>query len=147
MSDNEYTAYCGLYCNDCIPSDSSLFMAAEALRDRLQNRKFEEYAKLKASSNKTFTRYDEFSKLLQEIINLKCSSPCRHSGGKADCPVRNCAQNKNYRGCWECDNRFECELLAPLRKFHSNLDYHLTIISQLGENDWSTHRKEHYFWE
>jgi hypothetical protein len=29
------------------PSDSSLFAAAEALRDRLKNRKFEEYAKLK----------------------------------------------------------------------------------------------------
>jgi hypothetical protein len=30
------------------------------------------------------------------------------------------------------DNRSDCELLAPLRQFHPNLDYHLTLISQLA---------------
>jgi hypothetical protein len=147
LNNEEYTSYCGLYCADCIPSNSSLFAAAETLRDRLKDRKFEEYAKLKSSSNKAFKHYAEFSALLQEIIDLQCSSPCRLGGGKAVCPVRDCAQKKDLRGCWECDNRSDCELLAPLRQFHPNLDYHLTLISQLGENNWSAERKGHYFWE
>lgn len=147
MSDIEFTAYCGLYCIDCIPSDSSLFSIAKELQERLHRCKFEEYAKVKAYSNKLFDHYPEFGILLQEIINLQCNAPCRKDGGKVVCPIRDCAQSRNYRGCWECSDRLDCELLAPLRNIHPHIDYHLDLIAQVGEKNWSTRRKKHYSWE
>ena len=147
MSDAEYTSYCGLYCQDCIPSDSGLFLAAEGLQEYLQKRRFEEYAGIKARANKSFEKYAEFSELLQQIINLKCNAPCRNNGGKAVCPIRDCAQSKSFQGCWECDRRQECELLVQLRNIHPNIDYHLDLIAQAGIDNWSTGRKKHYFWE
>ena len=147
MSDAGYTSYCGLYCQDCIPSDSGLFLTAEKLQKHLQQLKFEEYAEIKARSNKIFEKYNEFSELLQAIINLKCGSPCRNGGGKAVCPVRDCTQSKGFQGCWECERRQECELLAPLKHIHPNIDYHLDLIAQLGMDNWSSGRKSHYLWE
>jgi hypothetical protein len=147
MPDADLTAYCGLYCSDCIPSDSSLFSAAEDLQQHLHRLKFEKYAKVKASSNKSFDHYAEFSALLHEIINLQCSAPCRKGGGKVVCPIRDCAQSKHYSGCWECADRPDCELLAPLRNIHPNIDHHLDLIALFGENNWSAGRKQHYSWE
>jgi hypothetical protein len=147
MSDAEFTSYCGLYCQDCIPSDSSLFLTAEGLQEHLQKRRFEEYAGIKARSNKLFEKYAEFTELLQAIINLKCSEPCRNGGGKAVCPIRDCAQSKGFRGCWECELHQECELLTPLRHIHPNIDYHLDLIAREGMDNWSTERRNHYLWE
>jgi hypothetical protein len=147
MSDAEYTSYCGLYCLDCIPSDSGLFLAAKELQAHLQKRGFEEYARIKVRANKLFEKYAEFSELLQAIINLKCSAPCRKEGGKTVCPIRDCAQSKCYEGCWECDRRQKCELLDPLRHIHTNIDYHLDLIAREGMDNWSAGRKNHYSWE
>jgi hypothetical protein len=147
MSDAEYTSYCGLYCQDCIPSDSGLFTTAEGLQNHLQERKFEEYARIKVRANKLFEKYTEFSELLQAIINLKCDVPCRNGGGKSICPIRDCAQSKSLQGCWECDRKQECELLAPLRYIHPNIDYHLDLIARAGMDNWSAQRKNHYLWE
>ena len=147
MSDSGYTSYCGLYCRDCIPSDSGLFLAAEGLQEHMQERRFEEYARIKARANTLFEKYAEFSELLQAIINLKCSAPCRQGGGKAVCPIRDCAQSKGFPGCWECELRQECELLAPLRPIHPNIDYHLDLIIQAGMDNWIAGRKNHYSWE
>jgi hypothetical protein len=147
MSDTEYTSYCGLYCKDCIPSDCDFFLAAEGLQEQLQKHRFEEYAKIKVRTNKLFEKYSEFSELLQEIINLKCGMPCRNGGGKSVCPIRDCVKSKGFPGCWECDYRQECELLAPLRHVHPNIDYHLDLIAKAGMDNWSTGRKNHYAWE
>ena len=39
--DIELTAYCGLYCLDCIPSDKKLFITAGELQNHLKKRQFE----------------------------------------------------------------------------------------------------------
>jgi hypothetical protein len=117
------------------------------LQENLQKRRFDEYARIKARANKLFEKYAEFTEFLQAIINLKCNTSCRNGGGKAVCPIRDCAQSKGLQGCWECELRQECELLTPLSHIHPNIYYHLDLIARTGVDNWSTGRRHHYLWE
>lgn len=147
MTDAEYTAYCGLYCLDCIPSNRKFFAIARELQELLAELQFEEYAKLKAESNETFTSYPRFAQVLQEIIALECPGPCRAGGGKTNCSIRACVLSRNYEGCWECDSWEGCELLARLKGIHTNLEYHIGLIRKEGLGNWSAKRRRHYRWQ
>ncbi|MBN1376568.1 MAG: DUF3795 domain-containing protein [Dehalococcoidia bacterium] len=148
------TAYCGLYCKDCIPSKEELYSTAARLQTILEQLHFDRYAQLKAgqtywsASNETYKHYPEFAAVLQAICRLECKSLCRDGGGwKGDrCQVRNCAIEKKMTGCWECAEYKTCEKLAPLLKFHPNLAYHLGLIKSEGINNWRSKRKGHYPW-
>jgi hypothetical protein len=43
------TAYCGLYCRDCIPSRTELYALIDQLDSQLSELHFDKYAELKAS--------------------------------------------------------------------------------------------------
>jgi len=145
--DKIFTAWCGLCCADCIPSNEAFFSLIRSLDDMLGKTQFEEYARLKSEKNPIFKEYLVFLKVLREIKSLQCTSPCRNGGGKSGCEVRNCAQNKGYDGCWECDGRRTCSLLDPLRRVHPNIDYHLELIKQYGPEEWFQKRRAHYRWQ
>ena len=152
--DSIFTTYCGLYCKDCIPSRKELFSTAARLDQLLIELQFDRYAELKAGqtywseANHEFKHYPEFVSVLRAIRNLECKSVCRKGGGwKGDrCQVRNCAMEKHLTGCWECAGYKTCELLAPLLKFHPNLEYHLELIKNEGIQNWRAKRKGHYPW-
>jgi len=155
MIDNSrLTAYCGLYCEDCIPSKTELYLLAARLEDLLAELKFNSYAELKAGqtywseSNTAFKNYPSFIGVLQAIRGLECKSPCREGGGwKGDrCMMRNCAIEKGLPGCWECGEYKTCQHLAPLLKFHPNLAYHLELIRSEGVDKWTAKRRGHYPW-
>jgi len=147
MPDSRYTAYCGLCCLDCIPSDSEFFELIDGFEDKLDELQFGQYVLLKYQSHGMLGDYPEFMKTLAKIKSLKCSKPCRLGGGNADCRVRKCATSNGYEGCWACDGRAECGLLNELREFHPNLDYHLDIIAENGMHKWMDKRKAHYRWQ
>jgi hypothetical protein len=149
MSKNgsELTSYCGLYCLDCIPADRELFSVARELHNHLRKRQFEEYAKLKSKTNELFEEYPRFLKVLQEIVNLECSAPCRKGGGKIACPVRDCAQSKKHEGCWECNDQRNCKLLVRLKEIHPDLEDRFEIILKDGLQNWAAKRQRHYFWQ
>jgi len=55
MNENrKYTAYCGLYCKDCIPSNSELFTLIDKLADLLDNLGFELMRSLNLYESKNF---------------------------------------------------------------------------------------------
>lgn len=144
------TAYCGLYCRDCIPSDHHLFELAGALQARLEEVGFEHYAALKSRSFPVFQNYPRFREVLEAIgarVGMSCSGPCREGGGNTDCRVRACCQEKGYRGCWECAGFRDCALLQPLRDFHGdNINHNLEVIRQHGPANWADERGKHYPW-
>ncbi len=155
MSDDKrLTAYCGLYCRDCIPSKKELFSTAARLEDLLEDLHFDKYAQVKAEqsywskANETFKKYQDFIQVLQAIRELECKVSCREGGGwkGAHCDVRNCALSKDLEGCWDCADYKTCQLLEPLKKFHPNLEYHLSLIKSEGVENWSSKRKCHYRW-
>ena len=155
MSEEErLTAYCGLYCGDCIPSQRELFATAARLQDLLGALQFEKYAELKAGqtywseANSAFKHYPEFLAVLQAIRGLECTATCREGGGwkGGRCKARNCAVENGLAGCWECAGYQGCEHLQPLLNFHPNLAQHLELIKSKGIGEWAAGRRAHYPW-
>jgi hypothetical protein len=141
----KYTAYCGLYCLDCIPSHKSLFHQLKELEELLEELKFGKYAELKSKDNEVFKEYPTFLKVLGEIKALKCVALCTEGGCKEHCKIRECVISKNYEGCWECPGFRDCELLLGLKKIHP-LEHNLELIKKHGVDNWSDKRGKHYLW-
>lgn len=146
MTNNKkYTAYCGLYCLDCIPSNEKLFKSLEELENLLEDIKFDKYAELKAKTNETFNEYSKFIEVLHEMKNLECTDLCTEGGCKENCKIRECVKEKNYEGCWECKEFKECELLDYLKGIHS-IEHNLEMIKEHGVEHWADKREKHYNW-
>jgi hypothetical protein len=148
MFDEEaLTAYCGLYCGDCIPSNKRLFEVLEELRKLAAELHLGDYTQLIAHRDEAFRDYPAFERTLALLEGLRCSSSCRGGGGKHACPIRECALDKDFEGCWECPDRAGCELLDPLRSFHGEtIDNNLDAIAEHGMEGWSDWRGRHYPW-
>ncbi len=142
-----YTACCGLYCRDCIPSRDTLFDAARALADELDRARFARYAALKACRDDSFADYERFRRYLSTVSTLRCPGPCSEGGGKSHCAIRDCAGSKGYAGCWECGEFETCGLLEPFAPFHGDTPVsNLRLIREHGPDNWAEHRGPHYLW-
>lgn len=146
MSD-KFTSYCGLYCLDCIPSNTKFFSLIQELDNGLKRLQFDEYAKLKSHAHPKLSDYQTFLNVLGEIKSLRCALPCRLGGGNPECNIRRCCQGKKVHGCWECDERIACKLLDRLKEVHPNLLYHRDLIREYGPDNWHQKRKVHYKWQ
>lgn len=71
------TAYCGLYCDDCIRYKSKFVDLVKDLADELKKVRFGKYAEAKSVSMKEFEHYKEFLEVLDAMAKLKCDIPCR----------------------------------------------------------------------
>jgi hypothetical protein len=141
------TAYCGLCCIDCIPSREEFFKLVNDFDEVLGELKFEHYAELKSEVVEEFKEYPKFLSILCQIKSLHCSSPCQSRGGNPQCKIRQCAQSKDLKGCWQCKDRQECTLLDRLWGIHPNVDYYLDLIEEMKPVNWFKKRKEHYQWQ
>lgn len=141
----KYTAYCGLYCLDCIPNNKKLFKTLEELESLLEDTEFSKYAELKSESNKTFNNYPKFLEVLQEMKKLECTTLCTEGGCKEECKIRKCVKKKNFEGCWECEEFKNCELLDYLKGIHS-IEQNLEMIKEYGIDNWVGKRGKHYNW-
>jgi Protein of unknown function (DUF3795) len=142
-----FTAYCGLFCRDCIPSNKRLFAVIRELRELASSLHLDEYAKIRSESDPALRDYATFARILAEIEALECPAPCRLGGGKEVCAIRDCARERGYEGCWECTERISCRALAPLRAFHGEtIDGNLDAIAEFGVDDWMVRRGRHYPW-
>jgi len=147
VQDTKFTAPCGLFCHDCIPSNTSLFTAVAQLETLLTNLHFDDYARVKEDTNDVFKEYPTFIRVLREIKTLQCRAPCQEGGGSPSCAIKRCVQNKNFNGCWNCPDFMCCGLLTPLKKVHGGtIDHNLTIIGCFGHDKWGDKRGKHYPW-
>lgn len=141
------TAYCGLYCGDCIPSNTRLFEVLGELRELASELHLASYARLIAHRDASFEEYSAFERVLTALETLRCASPCREGGGKQTCEIRECARDRGFEGCWECVERSSCELLDHLRRFHGDsIDGNLDAVAERGVECWSADRGKHYPW-
>lgn len=139
------TAYCGLFCPDCIPSNKRLFNLLDELEALLIELKFDKYAELKSKSNEIFKDYSKFLDILEEMKKLECKAVCTEGGCKEDCKIRKCVEKNHYEGCWECNNFKDCELLEYLKKIHP-IEHNLKMIKKYGVGNWAHKRGVHYIW-
>lgn len=143
--DKEFTAYCGLYCGDCIPSNQPLFNVAEKLREQLDEIQFEKYAELRSKKNEEFNNYQIFRKVLSALIELRCPKTCINNGGNPNCMIRGCVRKKGIEGCWKCPDFEDCELLEPLSIAHGDTSkFNLRLIKKHCVENWADKRGKHY---
>ncbi|MFH1383010.1 MAG: DUF3795 domain-containing protein [Chloroflexota bacterium] len=151
--DINLTAYCGLYCGDCIRYKSKATDLARNLRDELQRTEFAKYAEVKSSSlnaEKQLKQYGEFLGVLDAIIKLQCKEPCRVIGGcpTFSCRIVDCCKKKRFEGCWQCVEFEDCNEFESLKPFHSDTPKkNLRKIKELGLEGWAKHRNKFYIWQ
>ena len=144
----ELTAYCGLYCGDCIRYRSKAADLGRDLLGELQNEDWGKYAEI--SSDKAFKNYEHCHEVLDAIVRRKCDDACRPSGGCSafSCKIVDCCQKRGFEGCWQCDEFENCrefELLKPLHGDKPVLN--LRKIRELGLEKWAEHRYKCYVWQ
>lgn len=95
----EFTAYCGLFCGDCIRFKSEAPDLALHLLDELRKIKFENYVKVKQRSVNELESYKEMISALEAISKLKCDIPCRSGGDGClqPCEIVKCVHLKDLK--------------------------------------------------
>ena len=145
----ELTAYCGLYCGDCIRHKSRFADLARDLADELQRVTFDKYAEAKSASVKEFGHYEECRQVLDAMVKLKCDAPCRAGGDGClqPCEIKACVQLKGLEGCWQCDEFEACgkfEFLEPI--CGDTPQQNLRKIKEYGLDGWVQYRGKYYAW-
>jgi len=149
MKEKDLTAYCGLYCGDCLRYQSKASDLATHLLQELESQRFSEYAKVKREHIKEFDDYGLLIFLLQAIAELKCETPCRLGGDGCDgsCEIITCIQEKSYEGCWKCGDFASCNKLDFLKPMHGDAPVeNLRKIKEFGIDSWAKHRAKCYPW-
>lgn len=143
MSDGtDLLAYCGLHCGDCAGHSGEIAEAARSLLDVLERRKFERTA---ASLFRTeLPDYAGFLKALEFVSGLKCRAYCRKR--EKPCAIAECAIDKGFRGCYECDDFRTCGELAGLEDLHGDACVrNLESIRELGPEAWVAEARRFWF--
>ena len=61
--------------------------------------------------------------------------------------LRSVFSQKNFEGCWECDEFEGCGNFEFLKRFHGNTPQeNLRKIKKYGLDKWAKYRKEFYLW-
>jgi hypothetical protein len=148
-SEAELTAYCGLYCGDCIRFRSKTTQLAKNLMTELQAVQFDKYAEVKSTAVKKLEHYDECIQVLDAIVKLGCDTPCK-AGGEGcvqPCEVKSCVESKHLGGCWECDGLETCDKFEFLKPVHGDTTKaNLRKIKEYGLDGWAKHRNKFYSW-
>jgi len=101
MDNRKYTAYCGLYCRDCIPSNQRLFELIEALLRESEDAGLAHYATYKANKIAFLNEFPVAERFLQEVLKLRCSGsglegPESELGCMKDCAIRRCVAARDH---------------------------------------------------
>ena len=145
----QLTAYCGIYCGDCIRFKCKASNLSKCLLDEINKNHFLEYARVKKKYDKEFEKFEILPTLLKAISKLKCETPCRSGGDGSGgtCPIIACVKAKNIEGCWDCDDFETCDKLRYLMPFHGNsILENLRLIKKHGINNWAKFREKIYPW-
>jgi hypothetical protein len=143
------TAYCGLYCGDCIRYASKVTDLARDLDYELKKVKFSDYANVKGRQVKEFNYYEHSQKVIDAITQLKCSIPCRNGGDGCleSCKIKACVLAKGYSGCWKCEKLEICEKFEFLKPFSGDAPKeNARKIKEYGLNKWAQYRSKFYSW-
>jgi hypothetical protein len=148
-SEKDFTAFCGLYCGDCIRYKSRASdLAAELLRE-IDEHHFTEYANIKRTHTKEFENFKSFIALLKAISGINCEIPCRLGGDGCGgaCEIIKCVKNQSLEGCWECKNFEKCDKFDFLKPFHADAPKNnLRKIKKHGIFNWAKNRDKCYPW-
>lgn len=148
--ESELTAYCGLFCGDCIRYKSKGAKLAGELIAEFNSKNYSEYSKIKKENAAEFNHFESSLQLLTSISNFGCNIPCRAGGDGCggNCKIIQCVREKLIAGCWECPVYENCPKLTFLKPFHGDGPLkNLKLIKKHGLENWENHREKCYTWE
>lgn len=150
MDSQNKTAYCGIYCPDCIHYKNSYSDCARQLKDELERIDFDKYAAIESPFGETFKKYQEFTEVLNKLSNTQCSEMCRTGGGCSGkpCEIMTCCLSRNYDGCWECSELDRCEKFDFLQPRCGDMPKNnVRTIKEHGIENWIKLRDPFYRWQ
>jgi hypothetical protein len=86
---------CGIWCGSCVVGNGALMELARRYRDMVDSHGLEHWGA------RGFD-YAEFAKGLESISQLEVCSGCLSGGGRDDCELKQCAQERRHDGCVDC---------------------------------------------
>jgi hypothetical protein len=146
----ELTAYCGLYCGDCIRYKSKAIHLASELQNELRKSGWANYAEVKSTKVKALKGYKQCCSVLEELTKLQCNDACRSGGGcpEFSCEIVKCCQKKNLEGCWLCGEFEDCRKFNFLKRYHGDSNIHnLRKIREFGLYTWAKQRQKLFIWQ
>jgi uncharacterized protein DUF3795 len=149
-STRELTAYCGIYCGDCLRYRNRFSPLAKQLASSLSEAEFEHYASVHARTCPEYRQYNMLQKLLQTLGTLQCDVPCRPGGGCSNfgCRIVDCCTEHGYEGCWQCDTYRDCDKFSFLEPFCGDTPQrNLDTIKRVGIEDWAKERAPMFHWQ
>ncbi len=125
--------YCGLYCGACGIHQGAFKERVEQLRSIIKRYGFDKFMPELAEWEPAFKHYKEFESVLDGLVKMFGSCPgCLEGGGDPECKVRECAKQKGYTTCAECNEASTCEKLKPY--FNQET---LERIREIGVASWA----------
>jgi len=144
------TAYCGIYCPDCMHYKNSYSVHAQKLIDELKNIEFHRYAEINSGFRADFKNYNVFFEVLNSLAGVKCDNTCRVGGGCSGkpCKIMECCLSNGYEGCWECNELVTCDKFDILEPLCGEMPKNnLKIIKEHGILRWVELRDKFYVWQ
>ena len=150
MDSKNETAYCGIYCPDCIHFKNRYSEYAHQLKNELEEIEFDQYAAIDSPFGTQFREYDAFKNVLNALAETQCNKTCRVGGGCSGipCKIMECCVSRNYEGCWECDESDGCEKFDFLQPRCGEMPKNnIRKIKKYGIQNWAELRDKFYIWQ
>ena len=118
----EFVSYCGLFCPDCPLFSGKVSDLAKDLRKELRRVQYDKFAKYisKFPAGKELENFKECYSVLGTLMKFRCEKGCRLDGGAENCQIRQCNEDQNLQGCWQCKKYKKCTKLDTLTSLHGN---------------------------
>lgn len=134
-SELECVAYCGLYCDLCAQR-AEVPVRSKALIKSLHDEGFDDFYRYDPEMKESFPPFWHF---LRKLASFECS--CRNnSGGPPDCPIRECAREKNIVACPFCE-RYPCHHIEKLARRYPLLIPDGKRMKEIGLEEWIGEQK------
>ena len=172
--DKKYICPCGLICSDCMFYKKEIYETANKLRKQISETNLniflsilskEEVANAMAehlctdnkelhSNFKSFSKLQVFMEVLDSLIKIQCKEPCRETGGCSMCGTTKkcvtikCIEEKELNGCWECNERENCNKLSfQRRSYGKTIEDNFKLINEEGIEAVVSSGDDYYEWQ
>ena len=144
------TAYCGIYCPDCIHYKNKYNVYARQLKKEIERVEFDKYAEIDSPFGEQFKNFNEFIEVLNALSNTQCNKTCRVGGGCSGtpCKIMECCLSNNYEGCWECSKLDDCKKFYFLEPRCEEMPKNnIRKIKEHSIQNWIEVRDKFYIWQ